>query len=433
MAQFIGTSGPDLITGSEGDDVIFGGLGDDRIDGGEGVDTATFGGTLQMSGFAFSDGGVVTVTGPEGSDQLRGIERIRFADGMIAVATASSVNGLYATFGGRGASGAELAYWTGELSAERTDLAKVRTAILDDPLGRANTDAVLGELYRDYLGRRAGAEELAYWHGQVRAGVSFAQVREGIILDPAGQNFAADRIAALYTEYLGRAAGAGEVSFWTNEVRIGTSFAEVRAALLDDPSGRALAAGQIDTIYRDYGGRAASVGEIAFWRGEIRAGSDFLAVREAVLGDALGTTHTRSALSGLYTELFGRNAGLGEQDVWHELFRDGFTLDAARSVLTFDGGSDGRVDKDLGTSGADVFAFASGERHLAIDGFDPFLDRIDLRALGLTGIDPLDPARAREITTLDGGTDVLITLDATHDLLLRGVALGQLGADGFLL
>ncbi|HEX8383334.1 MAG TPA: calcium-binding protein [Sphingomonas sp.] len=432
--RLAGGAGDDRLYGNNGDDVLAGDAGDDLIDGGVGFDTATFGATLAGSLVGFGADGAVIVDGPDGRDTLLGVERLQFVDGTLAPAAAAGVGRVYAAWGGRDASGSELAYWTGEIAGGRTTLAGVKAAILADPLGQANTAAVVSGLYAEYLGRAPGADELSYWDGQVRGGTDFAQVRGVIVADPSGQAFAAARIVALYDDYLGRAPGAGEVTFWTNEVRIGTDFAGVRAALVDDPSGRAHAAGAIDTVYRDYGGRAASAEEVAFWTGQFRAGSTVADVRDAVLDDGLGRGFTAAALSGLYLELFGRDAAAGEQAVWHDFFHDGFTLDAARSALSFDGGSAGRVRLGVGTADADVFAFAAGDRHLAIGGFDPFLDRIDLRGLGLaSGTDPLDAAHAREIATLDGGTDVLITLDGTHDILIRGVALGQLGAADFLL
>ncbi|GAA0653566.1 calcium-binding protein [Brevundimonas lenta] len=70
-----GFAGRDEITGGDGDDVITGAAGDDILDGGAGVDTAVFGnGPHTVS----VNGAVVTVTGPDGTDVLTGIERLRF-------------------------------------------------------------------------------------------------------------------------------------------------------------------------------------------------------------------------------------------------------------------------------------------------------------------------------------------------------------------
>ena len=46
-------------------------------------------------------------------------------------------------------------------------------------------------------------------------------------------------------------------------------------------------------------------------------------------------------------------------------------------------------------------------------------------------INPLDPARAHQITALDGSTDVLISLDASHAILFEHLTLAQLPAASF--
>jgi hypothetical protein len=431
--RLFGDTGLDRLFGGGGNDQIEGGAGDDAVDGGDGIDTARFGGGLSSSLVGFQASGAVSVSGPEGRDLLTGIELARFADGTIDLAAAAPVGALYVATGGRDASAGELAFWTAEIGAGRATLASIKATILADPLGQANTARSVSAFYEEYLGRDPVATELAFWDGQVVAGLDFAQVRAIIVADPSSRAFVAGRVAMLYDEYLGRAPDGGEIAFWSNEVRIGTDFAGVRAALVNDPSGQAYLPTAIDTIYRDYGGRGVTGDELTFWTGELRAGSSLDDVRNAVLDDGLGRGFTTAALSGLYTELFGREASASDQAVWRGLFGEGFTLDTARSTLTFDVGSAGRVGRLAGTAGADEFVFETGDRHVAVSGFDPFADRIDLRALGLTGVDPLDAAHAREVRTLDGGTDVLILLGEGRDLILRGVALGQLGAEDFLL
>jgi hypothetical protein len=268
---------------------------------------------------------------------------------------------------------------------------------------------------------------------QVRLGTEDEVIQAVLVGTPEGQANAVARITALYGEILGREPAGNELAYWSNQVANDVSFSEVREILVSDPSGQAHLVRAIDAVYRDYGGRSASAGELAVWLGQVRDGSTIADVRDAVLDDVLGSTFTTGALSSLYQDLFGRIASADEQRIWSGLFRDGATLDTARSALTFDEGSMGRVDKEVGTVGADTFVFDAGSRHLAISDFDATADRIDLRGLGFGGYNPLDPVRTREITTLDGGTDLLITLDANHDILLRNINYTSLGIEDFLL
>lgn len=83
----IGGSGHDNIVGNDAANRLQGGGGGDRLDGGAGVDTAVYAGnrsgfTVSTSGTGFS---VSDRSGSEGVDTLTGIERIRFADGALAL------------------------------------------------------------------------------------------------------------------------------------------------------------------------------------------------------------------------------------------------------------------------------------------------------------------------------------------------------------
>ncbi|WP_420479211.1 M10 family metallopeptidase C-terminal domain-containing protein, partial [Brevundimonas sp. FT23028] len=80
----VGTSSFDAINGGDGDDVITGGLGNDTIDGGAGTDTAVFAGASSAYSVVTS-GGVTTVTGPDGTDTLTNVERLRFDDIVLIV------------------------------------------------------------------------------------------------------------------------------------------------------------------------------------------------------------------------------------------------------------------------------------------------------------------------------------------------------------
>ena len=88
-----GGAGNDRLDGNKGDDVLIGGAGDDYIDGGpKGHDTAVYSGNFANYTLSFSagpedsEGYRITVAdiregSPEGTDTLRRIEVIKFADG----------------------------------------------------------------------------------------------------------------------------------------------------------------------------------------------------------------------------------------------------------------------------------------------------------------------------------------------------------------
>jgi Ca2+-binding RTX toxin-like protein len=79
-----GGLGDDTIYGDGGDDMLTGGAGNDLLEGGSGVDTAVFSGP--WAGYTISTVGLTTtVAGPDGTDTLTGIERLRFADLTLIV------------------------------------------------------------------------------------------------------------------------------------------------------------------------------------------------------------------------------------------------------------------------------------------------------------------------------------------------------------
>ena len=80
--RLVGNALDNHLLGMRGDDTLSGGAGDDTLDGGTGLDVAVFAGsaaayTVQRMG------GEVVVTGADGTDILRGIERLQFDDQTI--------------------------------------------------------------------------------------------------------------------------------------------------------------------------------------------------------------------------------------------------------------------------------------------------------------------------------------------------------------
>ncbi len=74
---FNGAGGNDYLMGDTGSDTLRGGTGNDVIDGGRGQDTAELDGS--MSEYTLTEkGNSVLVSGPDGEDELRNIELVRF-------------------------------------------------------------------------------------------------------------------------------------------------------------------------------------------------------------------------------------------------------------------------------------------------------------------------------------------------------------------
>ncbi len=94
-ARLTGANAADL-TGNDADNILTGNRGDNVIDGGAGFDTAVF--TGSRTEYVLKQVGATRkvrdlVTGRDGTDTLRNIECIRFADGLLPLAESRGTDG----------------------------------------------------------------------------------------------------------------------------------------------------------------------------------------------------------------------------------------------------------------------------------------------------------------------------------------------------
>jgi len=82
-----GGGGDDTLAGGGGDDVLTGGAGNDTLDGGDGFDTARFAGPRSDYAIAAASGHVAVsaLTGEDGVDEVRNVERAVFGDDAVAL------------------------------------------------------------------------------------------------------------------------------------------------------------------------------------------------------------------------------------------------------------------------------------------------------------------------------------------------------------
>ncbi len=189
-----GGRGNDTITGNSADNVLRGGVGNDtltglqgndRLDGGAGFDMAVYSGarseyTVQRGIYE------VRVSGPEGADVLTSVERVAFADGMLALDTGGKAGAAYRLY--RAALGGEpdvagLGYWI-HMMDHGMSMADAARSITESKefasLYGGSHDAYLKALYQHVLQRAPDATGLAWWTGQMdHYGVSDADVLLG--------------------------------------------------------------------------------------------------------------------------------------------------------------------------------------------------------------------------------------------------------------
>ncbi len=201
-----GDLGNDDLRGGAGRDSLDGGPGRDRIDGGAGTDTAVFG--VARADVLISEGSMLTVAGPDGTDTLFGIEAIEFADSVvfldgrrIAPEEARQVAYLYEA--GLDRDGTidtpGLNFWIDRREGGLSPQALARAFLESDEFAAAfgapetlDNRALVETLYRNVLNREGEAGGIGFWSGELDAGASrpavllaFAESPENIAGSPA--------------------------------------------------------------------------------------------------------------------------------------------------------------------------------------------------------------------------------------------------------
>ena len=181
-----GGAGSDTLLGAGGDDTLRGNGGDDQLDGGSGIDKATHAGprsAFVLTGDA-SARSLRDTSGVEGTDTLRNVERLAFADSHLAVDLEGNA-GLVARI---------LGAVFGKSWLQRTDYVGIGLDLLDQgmpygdllrlALGTEQFRQLTGTLpgsaignhdfvnrvYRNVIGTDPGSEERNYFVGLLDSG-----------------------------------------------------------------------------------------------------------------------------------------------------------------------------------------------------------------------------------------------------------------------
>jgi Ca2+-binding RTX toxin-like protein len=174
--KLTGSANDDKLDGGAGNDILHGGAGADLLIGGDGKDTATYDGKLEnykithdASGWHVADQRTGSVS--DGSDTLQGVERIAFADQMVALdldGVAAQAYRIYRAAFDRVPDLAGLGYWIDRLDHEATlrDIADgfAHSQEFVDMYGSAPSNAdIVMRLYKNILHREPDAGGYQYW------------------------------------------------------------------------------------------------------------------------------------------------------------------------------------------------------------------------------------------------------------------------------
>lgn len=194
----IGGSGDDTIVGNTSNNVLIGGVGNDQITGGGGLDFARVNASRADATFGTVAGGKTVQTASEGTDTLLDIDRVQFSDAIRAL-----------------------------------------------DVGAGETAGQAYRIYKAAFARTPDEPGLSFWVKQMDGGKTLLQVANDFLFQQEfiaaygadGTNLnAADYVARLYSNVLGRQGEEAGVQFWVNELTSGTrSNAQVLADFTDIP------------------------------------------------------------------------------------------------------------------------------------------------------------------------------------------------------
>ena len=200
----VGGSGNDQIRGNSANNRLTGGGGNDTIDGGLGTDTVVFSGNRNQYTITWN-GQVGTVVGPDGTDTIRNVEFLQFADQTIAAAPTGGLT----------------------VAGDPTNDAMTGTQFADNLGGLAGNDTINGLGGNDYLDGGSGNDTLNGGDGDdlLVGGLGDDALNGGAGHDVADYGGAAGSVTVnLATGVSSGAAGADTF----------TSIEEVRGGTFDD-------------------------------------------------------------------------------------------------------------------------------------------------------------------------------------------------------
>jgi uncharacterized delta-60 repeat protein len=169
----LGGAGHDTLQGLGGNDHLAGGPGNDALYGGIGIDTALYSGPRASYGMTPSAADY-SVSGPEGTDVLSGIERLQFSDGILALDTQSGGHTFdaYALFNAgfnRAPTVAEISRWTAERD-QSFDINALAQKMIDFYAPGISDEALVKHLYFTITGTPAPQSAIDLYTGLITNG-----------------------------------------------------------------------------------------------------------------------------------------------------------------------------------------------------------------------------------------------------------------------
>jgi Ca2+-binding RTX toxin-like protein len=192
----IGTSGSDDIKLGAGNDTFTSAGGSDTVDGGLGLDTVVISAPKSNISIKNDKDGTFTLTVNQDIIDLKNVERVKLADGTIALdidGVAGAAYRIYKAAFARTPDNDGLKFWINDMDTG-TSLTTVAAGFVGSAEFKSvyganpTNQAIVEKLYQNVLGREGESAGIDYWVGELNAGnkdvvavlAGFAQSPENI-------------------------------------------------------------------------------------------------------------------------------------------------------------------------------------------------------------------------------------------------------------
>ena len=144
------------------------------------------------------------------------------------------------------------------------------------PFGSA--EAFVTQQFRDVLRRPADSRELGSWRDSLRRGTADPPSMTTMLVSSAESAMVVDPVNRLFLAYFGRSSDAAGERYWIDQLRNGAGLRQVSSAFASSPEFRSTYgdlddAAFVDLVYRNVLGRPADSTGRSYWTGQLRTGS----------------------------------------------------------------------------------------------------------------------------------------------------------------
>ncbi len=209
-----------------------------------------------------------------GATSLQQAQAVFAGQTGAAARESAFIGGLYQTWLGRPAAANEIAVWKGLFAAVEYAPSDLRTVLID--AGRPFINLQTEALYQTWFGRASSANDQNVWFSLYRdSGAEFSSLRSALIADDAGRAQTRAVTINKYQDFFGRAPNQNEIDVWYGLFRDGAEYRDLRNALVYEPAGIARINSVVAEGYQTYFGRAPTQAESDYWLGAIQGGVEY--------------------------------------------------------------------------------------------------------------------------------------------------------------